>query len=304
MAASEPYLDVIHGAKVLAVRKKGTGWKVRISENGRERNISAHVLVDATELGDIAASCGVPYHIGMDSRDHTGESIAPENANDVIQDLTYVAILKDYGKGADMTVPRPDGYDPSNYANSATGPASDRVWCDGSEIYKAETGKDVPASYNDADWVEWRLEKLNSFGKRLYDEVKKADPELLVSFSPNPYPWCMQNLMQDWPSWLEGGYVDILSVQCYRETEESYRNTLEEAVGYVKASTDKNVLNPGIYLRSGDAWGSVFASQMLINREFGTNGEAFFFNEGLGQEVNREVIKAFYTGKAVFPTEF
>ena len=171
-------------------------------------------------------------------------------------------------------------------------------------LYKAETGKDVPASYNDANWVEWRLEKLNSFGKRLYDEVKKADPELLVSFSPNPYPWCMQNLMQDWPSWLEGGYVDILSVQCYRETEESYRNTLEEAVGYVKASTDKNVLNPGIYLRSGDAWGSVFASQMLINREFGTNGEAFFFNEGLGQEVNREVIKAFYTGKAVFPTEF
>ena len=125
MAASEPYLDVIHGAKLLAVRKKGTGWKVRISENGRERNISAHVLVDATELGDIAASCGVPYHIGMDSRDHTGESIAPENANDVIQDLTYVAILKDYGKGTDMTVPRPDGYDPSNYANSAAGPASD-----------------------------------------------------------------------------------------------------------------------------------------------------------------------------------
>lgn len=125
MAASEPYLDVIHGAKLLAVRKKGTGWKVRISENGRERNISAHVLVDATELGDIAASCGVPYHIGMDSRDHTGESIAPENANDVIQDLTYVAILKDYGKGSDMTVPCPEGYDASNYANSAAGPASD-----------------------------------------------------------------------------------------------------------------------------------------------------------------------------------
>ncbi len=168
-------------------------------------------------------------------------------------------------------------------------------------LYKTETGKDVPSDYNDYEWVEWRLSKLNDFGKRLYDTVKAADPDLLVSFSPNPYPWCMQNLMQDWPSWLEGGYADILSVQCYRETEEAYRNTLSETAGYVSQSTDKNILNPGIYLRTGDAWKDVFASQMLINREYGTNGEAFFFNEGLEQEVNREVIKAFYTGKAIFP---
>lgn len=168
-------------------------------------------------------------------------------------------------------------------------------------LYKSETGKDVPSNYSDSDWVEWRLSKLNDFGRRLYEMVKDMDNTLLVSFSPNPYPWCEQNLMQDWPEWIRNGNVDILSVQCYRETESAYRSTLEETAGYVDANTDENILNPGIYLRTGESWGSVFAGQMLINREFGTNGEAFFYNEGLKQEVNQNVIRAFYPGKAIFP---
>lgn len=167
--------------------------------------------------------------------------------------------------------------------------------------YKSETGKDAPDNYNDPSWVRWRLDCLNEFGKRLYDEVKAIDNTLLVSFSPNPYPWCENNLMQDWPNWIKGGYIDFLSVQCYRETTDSYRATVEEAKKYVDLNTDKNILNPGIYLRSGNDWEELFASQMLINRELGTNGEAFFFNEGLKRDVNKKVIKSFYTGKAIFP---
>ena len=65
-----------------------------------------------SELGDIAKACGVKYDIGMDDRDISGEDIAPEDANDVIQDITYVAILKDFGE-KDMTIEKPAGYDPS-----------------------------------------------------------------------------------------------------------------------------------------------------------------------------------------------
>jgi hypothetical protein len=39
--------------------------------------------------------------------------MAPEHANDIIQDFTWCAILKDYGKGADKTLPKPPCYDPS-----------------------------------------------------------------------------------------------------------------------------------------------------------------------------------------------
>ena len=47
---------------------------------------------------------------------HLVEALAPAEANDIVQDLTFVAILKDYGKGADKTIPRPEGYDPAEFA--------------------------------------------------------------------------------------------------------------------------------------------------------------------------------------------
>src|SRR5690606_7524157 len=67
-----------------------------------------------TELGDLAKLAGIEYDIGMDSRIDTGEEIAPMEENDIIQDLTYVAILKDYGR--DVTIARPNNYDSSLFA--------------------------------------------------------------------------------------------------------------------------------------------------------------------------------------------
>ena len=64
-------------------------------------------------MGDVAGHLGVPYDLGMDARADSGESMAPEQANDIIQDLTYAAILKDYGPDADKTIPKPANYDPS-----------------------------------------------------------------------------------------------------------------------------------------------------------------------------------------------
>ena len=58
----------------------------------------------------------------MEASSDTGESIAPAQANDIIQDLTYVAMLKDYGPDADMTIGEPEGYDPTVFYNCAVGP--------------------------------------------------------------------------------------------------------------------------------------------------------------------------------------
>jgi hypothetical protein len=84
---------------------------VEIDKDGVLQKIEATVLIDGTELGDVAKICGVSYDIGMEACSECGESIAPETANDIIQDLTYVAIVKDYGY--DVTIEEPEGYDPS-----------------------------------------------------------------------------------------------------------------------------------------------------------------------------------------------
>ena len=116
-------LDVRREAVVTDVKGEAGDWHVSFRDSrGRKHNVKADVLIDATELGDIAKACGVDYRIGMEASAQTGESIAPEQANDVIQDLTYVAFLKDYGPDADMTIEMPEGYDPSPFYNSCLNP--------------------------------------------------------------------------------------------------------------------------------------------------------------------------------------
>lgn len=122
-AACGSRLEVRRNTRMVDVMKDGDVWKVTLEDaDGRRSVISADVLIDGTELGDVAKACGVEYRIGMEASSQTGESIAPEKANDVIQDLTYVVMLKDYGPDADMTIEMPEGYDPAPFYNSALNP--------------------------------------------------------------------------------------------------------------------------------------------------------------------------------------
>ena len=98
------------------VKKNGTGWEVTVTEKGKTNIIKTQILIDATGTGDVAAKAGGQFSTGFDSRQDTGEELAPEKALPVIQDITWCAILKDYGKAADKTIAQPQGYDATRYA--------------------------------------------------------------------------------------------------------------------------------------------------------------------------------------------
>lgn len=123
MAAKIDGLEVEYNTSCIACEQIADGWKVVLrNADGVEKKLKTKILIDGTELGDIAAMCGVKYRVGMDAKADTGEDIAAEEANGIVQDLTMVAILKDYGPDADMTIQKPDGYRPELYYNSAIGP--------------------------------------------------------------------------------------------------------------------------------------------------------------------------------------
>lgn len=133
MVAAEKELKVLKQTCLNEVKRVDGQWIAKVTTEGQgEKTIRAKVLIDATELGDVAKRCGVGYDIGMESRNDTGEGIAPENPNHIVQDLTYVAILKDYGK--DVTIPQPEGYDPKEFSCACANPACitpkepDRLW--------------------------------------------------------------------------------------------------------------------------------------------------------------------------------
>ncbi len=115
IARREENLDVwFYSAPTSFVQNSDNSWSLTVTKNGVERAVSCKVLIDATELGDVAKSVGVNYEYGMDSRHKSGESIAPDECNDIVQDLTYALVLKDYKE--DVTIEKPEGYDPSLFA--------------------------------------------------------------------------------------------------------------------------------------------------------------------------------------------
>ncbi len=120
MAAAESQLKVIYGYYVTEVLKDSNKVTGAVFENDRNEKLKviAKVVIDATDLGDGLALAGAEYDLGMESRTESGEEMAPGISNNIIQDLTWVAVLKDYGKDADKTIAKPDGFDPQLFEGS------------------------------------------------------------------------------------------------------------------------------------------------------------------------------------------
>ena len=182
MASGEKSLEVIYGAKAGNFRKLENGWKLEVSPAEhhyqktcaipclqKKRELSCKVLIDATELGDVAKSVGVTYDLGMDSSEVTGEVHAPLSANSVIQDITYVMILKDYGRA--MPMERPDNYDPAEFASCCDNPL-----CVVPPEGKTLWSPDMMMSYGKLPggkyMINWPL-----FGNDIYLDIVEMDDE-------------------------------------------------------------------------------------------------------------------------------
>ncbi len=162
------------------------------------------------------------------------------------------------------------------------------------EAYKKDHFGNPPPDYHkDFNWVQWRAEILNDFMKRLYEEVKAADPDCIVSMSPSIFPWSKEEYLQDWPTWVNFGYVDMIVPQVYRRDSLFYQSTLESNLAYLLPER-RHLLYPGVLIRVGD-WQpnkDLFRFKLEENRRLGMDGEVFFFYEGLDKYT--DILNEFY----------
>ncbi|PWJ43822.1 glycoside hydrolase family 10 protein [Sediminitomix flava] len=169
------------------------------------------------------------------------------------------------------------------------------------EQYKKEhAGQEPPKYYKDFEWVNWRAEKLNDYMRRLYKEVKAKDPNCIVSMAPSVFPWAKEEYLQDWPTWINEGYVDLICPQVYRRDIENYKSTLASTVQYILPQ-HRHKLFPGILIKVGEEYPSseLFTQMIEANRELGLKGEVHFFYEGVKKF--EDEIKEAYKETAVFP---
>ena len=102
----EAGVEVSHGTVFMEARKTRQGWEIRTEDGQRLR---CKVLIDGTELGDVARAVGAEAL-------QDGVSV---------QDMTYVAIVKEYDH--DVSIPEPEGYDIDLYRNCCDNPLAENA---------------------------------------------------------------------------------------------------------------------------------------------------------------------------------
>jgi hypothetical protein len=142
---NEKNLKILYSTSTQSVSKHdGNNFNYQIKTT--EGTFISKILIDGTELGDLLPMLDDDYDVGMDSNEMYDENIAPEIKNDIIQDLTYVMILKNYNKK--VKIDKPEGYDAS-------------------EFYCSTSHKDCPES----DKALWSPQQMMNYGKLPNDKI-------------------------------------------------------------------------------------------------------------------------------------
>jgi uncharacterized lipoprotein YddW (UPF0748 family) len=170
------------------------------------------------------------------------------------------------------------------------------------KLYKSEhDGNDPPSYHKDYDWIKWRSNLLTEFMGRIYDSVKTFNKNIIVSMAPSIFPWSEGEYLQDWPTWMQKGYVDLVCPQVYRYNIEDYSRALELVVADQINKDNLKKFYPGVLLKVGDYYpDEEFLKQMIdANRKNGIDGEVFFFYEGIKKYP--DFFKEIYKDRVVFP---
>ncbi|PSP17597.1 MAG: hypothetical protein BRC58_05850 [Cyanobacteria bacterium QS_8_64_29] len=147
--------------------------------------------------------------------------------------------------------------------------------------YRRDTGKLPPADPHRQQWVSWRADRITEFVGRLVDEVKRIDPDCIVSVSPAPQEFARSKHLQDWSRWRERGYIDELVLQLYRSDVSRFRSELgSEPLQQAKADIPVAI---GIIsgLKQDTTPLPKLQAQASAARQEGFDGISFFFYESL-----------------------
>ena len=165
-------------------------------------------------------------------------------------------------------------------------------------LYAADhAGAEPPTDIHDAEWKAWRQRKVEEAAKRFVAAVRAANPDVLVSLSPGPHPWALDNYLIDWPAWdkWEAGGWDEYVPQIYRMNYARFAEDLPVQIAALGEDVAKKKLIPGIRV-VGDgpnlSWPDLKRS-IELTREIPTAGHCLWFSRGV-LEVYPEQLKAFY----------
>lgn len=130
-------------------------------------------------------------------------------------------------------------------------------------------------------WIAWKTYQVNTFVQQVSEMAKSVRPDIRLSAAV--FPMKRQSrivaIQQDWETWIDNGWIDILNPMSYTRDPER----LQSIYDYVRRSPQKHtMIYPGIAIRNLDAGELVMELEAL--RERGSMGATLFAGAHLDPE--------------------
>jgi uncharacterized lipoprotein YddW (UPF0748 family) len=170
------------------------------------------------------------------------------------------------------------------------------------ELYaKEHNGAKPPTDPKDpafAAWTQWRADKISEYSLRYVRAIRAAHPDIIISVSPAPWPWSLENYACDWTKWVKwchcgGNKWTEYVPQVYRMSGEATIKSIDEQIEHM--GVEKLNMIAGIRI-VGDGpdmpWEGLKAS-IEHGRNQNIAGHCLWFSRGV-LDIYPEQLKAFY----------
>lgn len=100
--------------------------------------------------------------------------------------------------------------------------------------FKAATGRET-VDEGSTVWQGWKRAQVTELLKAVVRKVRQIRPDIVVSTTGcAPYVRAYHEAFQDWPSWLNDGTADFVTVMTYSADPKEYARLVEDALKRVK----------------------------------------------------------------------
>jgi len=155
-------------------------------------------------------------------------------------------------------------------------------YCDGCRA-RFEAYRGAPASNWPLDcysgtlhdeYRDWRALQITQLVQEVHDAAKALKPGILISAAVFPtYPDCREQVGQDWVSWVEHGYLDLVMPMDYTNSPAAFADLVTSQLAYVGGRIP---VYPGIGVSSPGLSVDQVIVQVLETRAQATGGFTIF----------------------------
>ncbi|MFN3652701.1 MAG: family 10 glycosylhydrolase [Armatimonadota bacterium] len=148
------------------------------------------------------------------------------------------------------------------------------------------------------EYAEWERGRISSLVQQVYEEVKKAKPHLQVSAAVWwKHQTARSSVKQDWPNWVEKGWLDFVVPMAYTAEQEALATALEAQVSAARGRVPV-VAGLGAWLLPGPL---ELVRQVEAAREQGADGFVLFSLNHPGIESQLAALRAGATSGGTWP---